>query len=45
MNVRQMAREDETIDSLADQNYKFEQRLTVRIKKKKPMKFLILVSF
>lgn len=35
MNVRELVREDETIDSLADQNYKLEQRITVQIKKKK----------
>lgn len=34
MNVRELVREDETIDSLADQNYKLEQRTTVQIKKK-----------
>lgn len=33
MNARELVREDETIDSLADQNYKFEQRITVWIKK------------
>lgn len=34
MNVRELVRKDETIDSLADQNYKLEQRITVQIKKK-----------
>jgi len=31
MNVRELVREDETIDSLVEQNYKFEQSITVRI--------------
>lgn len=33
MNVRKLMREDETSDSLIDQNYKFEQRITVQTKK------------
>lgn len=46
MNVRELVREDKIIDSLADVNYVFEQRITAWInKKKKPTKFLILASF
>lgn len=45
MNVRELVREDKIIDSLADVNYVFEQRITAWINKKKPTKFLILPSF
>lgn len=35
MNVRELVREDKIIDSLADVNYVFEQRITAWINNKK----------